>query len=113
MGIHQSTSSFFSWGDGCNRRFSAILANFERKERCIDDTIFDDDTPQQHWWRTIEFLTLVGQAGIVLNPDKFQFAERSDDFAGFRIFESAMEPLPKYLNTIKNFPTPKDITGLV
>ena len=61
------------------------------------------DTLQQHWWRTIEFLTLVGQAGIVLNPDKFQFAKRSVDFASFRMSESAVEPLPKYLNANKNF----------
>ena len=84
---------------------SVILADFECK-----DTIFYDNTLQQHWRRTIKFLTLVGQTGIVLNPDKFQFAERSVDFAGFRIFESAVEPLPKYLNAIKNFPTPKNIT---
>ena len=30
------------------RRFSAILADFERNERCIGDTIFYDDTLQQH-----------------------------------------------------------------
>ena len=82
MAIHQSISSFFLSGDGYNPCFSAILADFERKEHCVDDTIFYDDTLQQHWWRTIEFLTLVGQAGIVLNSDKFQFAERSVDFAG-------------------------------
>ena len=35
------------------------------------------DTDLEHWWRTIDFLTRVGQAGIVLNPDKFQFTERS------------------------------------
>ena len=60
----------------------------------------------------IEFLTLVGQAEIVLNPDKFQFAERSVDFTGFHISESALEPLPKYLNAIKNFPTPKNLTDI-
>ena len=67
---------------------------------------------QQHWWRTIEFLTLVGRAGIVLNPENFQFAERSVDFAGFCTSESAVEPLPKYLNAIQNFPTPKNLTDV-
>ena len=67
---------------------------------------------QQHWWRTIEFLTLVGQAGIVLNPDKFQFAKQSVDFAGFCISESVVQPLPKYLNAIRDFPVPKNITDI-
>ena len=112
MAIHQSTSRFFSSRDGYNRCFSAILADFERKERCVDDTIFYDGTLQQHWWKTIEFLAQVRQAGIVPNHDKFQFAKRSIDFAGFYISESAVEPLSKYLNAIKNFLTPKNITDI-
>ena len=66
----------------------------------------------QHWWRTMKFLTLVGQAGIVLNPEKFQFANRSVDFAGFHISESTVEPLPKYLNAMRDFLTPKNITDI-
>ena len=108
----RAPQSFFSSGDGNNRCFSAILADFERRKRCVVDTIFCDDTLQQQWWRTIAFLTLVGQAGIVFNPDKFQFAERSLDFTGFRISESAAMPLLKYLNAIKNFPSPKNITDI-
>ena len=107
MAIHQKSSKFFSSGDGSNRRFSAVSAYFERKECCANDTIFCDGTLQQHWWQTFQFLTLVRQAGIVLNPDKFRFAERSVDLADFCIFKSAVEPLPKYLNAIKNFTSPK------
>ena len=67
---------------------------------------------EQHWWRTIDFLTRVGQAGIVLNPDKFQFAERSVDFAGFRVSDSTIEPLPKYLDAIRDFPSPTSTTDI-
>ena len=71
----RAPQGFLSSGDGYNRRFDAILSSFERKERCVDDTIHYDDELEQHWWRIIDFLTRVGQAGMVLNPDKFQFAE--------------------------------------
>ena len=109
----RAPQGFLSSGEGYTvSRFNAILADFERKERCVDDTVFYDDTLQQHWWRTIEFLTLVRQAGIVLNPDKFQFAKRSVDFTGFRISKSVVEPLPKYLNAIREFPVPKNITDI-
>jgi len=101
-----------SSGDGYNRHFDAVLAEFERKERCIDDTVHYDSDLEQHWWRTIDFLTRVGQAGIVLNPDKFQFAERTVDFAGFRVSDRAIEPLPKYLDAVRDFPSPTNTTDI-
>ena len=48
----------------------------------------------------------------MLNPDKFQFAERSVDSTGFRVSESTIEPLPKYLDTIKDFPSPTSTTDI-
>ena len=73
----RAPQGFLSSGDSYNCRFDAVLPTFERKERCIDDTIHRDTDLEQHWWRTIDLLTRVRRAGIVLNPDKFQFAERS------------------------------------
>ena len=89
-----------------------MLSTFERKERCVDDTIHYDSDLEEHWWRTIDFLTRVGEAGIVLNPDKFQFAKRSVDFAGFRISETDIEPLPKNLDAIRDFPSPTSTTDV-
>jgi len=55
---------------------------------------------------------LVGEAGIVLNPDKFQFAQREVDFAGFHISDERIEPLPKFFDAVKNFPTPTSTTDI-
>ena len=65
-----------------------------------------------HWWRTIEFLSLVGSSGVVLNPDKFQFCQKTVDFAGFRISSDGIAPLPKYTDAIRFFPTPKNRTDI-
>ena len=108
----RAPQGFVSSGDGYNRRFDAILSNFLRKERCVDDTIHYDSDLKEHWWRTINFLTTVGQAGIILNPSKFQFAEKTVDFAGFRVSDTTIEPLPKYLNAIRDFPTPISTTDV-
>ena len=108
----RAPQGFLSSADGYNRHFDAVLSTFERKERCVDDTIHYDSDLEQHWWRTIDFLTRVGQAGIVLNPDKFQFAERSVDFAGFRVSDSTIELLPKYLDAIRDFPSPTSTTDI-
>ena len=108
----RAPQGFLSSGDGYNRRFDAILADFDRKERCVDDTVHYDTDLEQHWWRTIDFLTRVGQSGIVLNPDKFQFAEKSVNFAGFRVSDTTIEPLPKYLDAIRDFPSPASTTDI-
>ena len=49
---------------------------------------------------------------VVLNPKKFQFASNSVDFAGFRVSKHSVEPLPKYLDAISQFPMPKNISDI-
>ena len=102
----RALQGYVSSGDGFNRRFDAILTDFQRKERVVDDTIHYDTDLEEHWWRTIDFLSTAGAAGVILNPDKLQFAEREVDFAGFHVSETKIEPLPKYFNAIRDFPTP-------
>jgi len=99
---------YVSSGDAFYRRFDAILSYFERKERVVDDTLYYDFDFFHHWWRTIDFLATTRKSGIVLNPSKFQFAERIVDFAGFR----RIDPLSKYFNAIRNFPTPSSTTDI-
>ena len=89
----RAPQGFLSSGDGYNRRFDAVLSALVSKERCVDDTIHYDTDLEQHWRRTT-------------NSEKFQFAERSIDFAGFRVSDSTIEPLPKYLDAIRDFPSP-------
>ena len=108
----RAPQGFLSSGDGYNRRFDAILSSFDRKERCVDDIIHHDSDLEQHWWRTIDLLSLLGEAGVVVNPEKFQFASKCVDFAGFRISESTVEPLPKYLDAIRDFPSPTSTTDI-
>ena len=64
----RTPQGFLSSGDSYNRRFDAILSDFKDKERCVDDTVHYDADLRAHWWRTLEFLSLVGSSGIVLNP---------------------------------------------
>ena len=108
----RAPQGFVSSGDGYNRRFDEILTDFERKERCVDDLLHYDTDLTDHWWRTIRLLILIGESGIVLGPDKFAFCKREVDFAGFRVTDTSIEPLPKYIDAITNFPTPKSITDI-
>ena len=108
----RAPQGFVSSKDGYDRRYDSVLQDFERKKKCTDDVLHYDELLLDHWWRTIELLELLGAAGIVLNPEKFQFAQKTVDFAGFRLGPTIVEPLPKYLDAIRNFPVPKNITDI-
>ena len=49
------------------------------------------------------------KTGVVLNLEKLQFS-KNIDFAGFRINANTVEPLPKDLDAIREYPTPVNIT---
>ena len=110
----KAPQGFLSSGDAYNKRFDLVLTDFQDKERCVDDTIYwDHDTElEAHWWRTLDFLDTVGNSGVVLNPNKFQFAQKTVQFAGFEITETSVKPLSKYINAIQNFPTPSNVTDV-
>lgn len=108
----RAPQGFLSSGDGYNQRFDSILANFERKERVVDDTVFYDTTLEEHWWRAIDFLNTVGESGMVLNADKFQFAKKEIEFAGLLISGDKIAPSPKFFDAIRDFPTPTSTTDI-
>ena len=90
----------------------SMIADFERKTKCVDDTVMWDADLEEHWWRAIEFLELLGRNGVVLNPEKFQFAQKEIQFAGFHITESSIKPHAKFVKAISDFPTPVKVTDV-
>ena len=94
-------------GDGYNRRFDEVLADFRRQKRCTDDAIHCDDKLEDYWWRTIELVKLLCTHCVILNPSKLQFSQRIVDFASLRLSECDLESLPKYLHAIPNVSHPE------
>ena len=103
-------------GDAYTHRYDRIVASVERLIKVVDDSLlFDDQSDREkHWWRVIDYLELCGRNGIVLNPEpaKFQFAADEVDFTAFHVSPTAITPLPRYIEGIKNFPTPTNITDI-
>ncbi len=108
----RAVQGFISSGDGYNRRFDEIVQHMVRLLRCVDDTLIHDVDMESHWWRVIEFLEVTANSGIVLNPEKLQFSVETADFAGFRVTSHTVEPLPKYIDSIKEYPTPLNVTDI-
>ena len=103
---------FLASGDAYNQRFGRVLDRTERKTRCVDDVAMWDKDLAVHWWRVMEYLDLVAKNGIVLSPEKFEFSAHQIDFAGFRVTDTGVKPLPKYLDAIRTFPKPTNISDI-
>ena len=103
---------YIASGDGYTRRFDEIIMDFPRKTKCVDDTLLWDDSIEQAFFHTVDWLDLCGRNGVSLNPTKFAFAKKTIEFAGFEITPTTVRPCPRYLESIKEFPTPKNVTDV-
>ena len=102
---------FVASGDGYTYRYDEIISDIPRKSKIVDDTVLWDeiDEIETHWWRMIDYLHLMGSNGIISNPSKFQFSQQT---IGFSITSDEVKPLAKYLNAIRSFPRPSNITDI-
>ena len=78
----RAPQGFVSSSDAYNRRFEEIVQHFVRLQRCVDDSLLYDQDMAVHWWRVIDFLELLANNGVVLIPEKIQFALDTVDFSG-------------------------------
>ena len=44
------------------------MKKIPRKTNCVDDTVLWDEELADYWWCMIEYLELMGNNGVVLNP---------------------------------------------
>ena len=102
---------FLASGDAYNQRFDQIIADFPNKVKCVDDTCMWASSIRESFFQTCRWLELCAKNGITLNPKNFQFAQDEVEFAGLAITQTNVKPSTKFLDSINNFPRPKDITG--
>ena len=98
-------------GDAYTRRYDDVICDVKRKVKIIDDSLLHDDTIEEAFFHVWNFLTLLANSGVVANIEKFKFARQTIEFAGLLITPSGIEPSPKLLMAIQNFPTPTNITN--
>jgi len=102
---------FLASGDAYNQRFDSIITNFQNKVKCVDDTCMWAGSIEAAFFQACEWFDLCARNGITLNPKKFQFAQDNVDFAGLTVTPTNVRPSAKFLNAIRDFPTPTDISG--
>ena len=95
-----------------NPRYGKLMETMERQTRCVDDMAIWDEDITTHWWRIIRYLDTIARNGIIISPQKFEFCAEEIEFAGFRVTATEVKPLAKYLEAIKTFPRPTNISNV-
>ena len=101
-----------SAGDGYTQRSDLIMEGMTDYDKCIDDTILWSDNIESNFYRVCDFLTRCSNAGMVFNPSKFQFAQKEVNYLGFTITDSGIKPQEEFLQSIRDFPAPKNLTDI-
>ena len=103
---------FISAGDGYTQRMDKIVKGTPKFDHCVDDSILWNDTIESNFFQVCEFLEKCSKAGCTFNPEKFQFASDEVNFLGFKITREGLGPTDDFVNNIKSFPTPKNLTDV-
>lgn len=103
---------YIASGDGYTRRYDEIVSHISRKTKCVDDALLWDDSIEESFHHTVDYLDTCGNNGITLNPSKFDFARSTVEFAGFEIAPTRVRPCPRFIEAILKFPTPRNITDI-
>jgi hypothetical protein len=104
---------YIASGDGYSRRLDEIVAEIPNKiPKCIDDTLLWADDLTSSYFQAVDWLDKCGHNGITLNPEKFVFGADTVEFAGFEITMDTVRPCQRYIDAIRNFPTPTSITDV-
>ena len=112
ISLSHNTQGLNSSGDGYTQRSDIVMENITDMEKCIDDSLLWTDSIEQNFYKVCEFLTTCTNAGIVFNPTKFQFSEQEVDYLSFKITNTGIKPQGEFLQSIREFPSPRNITDV-
>ena len=102
---------FLVAGDAYIRRYDELIKDVKDKVKCVDDTLLHDSNIEDAFFHTWDYLELCAANCVTINASKFQFCQDTVLFAGLSITPTGVCPSDKILAAIRDFPTPKDITG--
>ena len=103
---------FLAAGDAYTARLTLLTAEIVNKKQLVDDTCVYSDSLEKNFFDICRFLSISSDAGIVFNKKKFQFGQNEVEFLVFVVTEDSVRPSDKFLGAIRDFPRPRDITGI-
>ena len=98
------------WGSA-KAATSSALGNIKGVKKLVDDILICAPNDETLLKRIKTIFTKCAEWGITLAKSKFQYGN-SVKFAGSIVDENGSRPDPEKVSSIKNFPSPKNITDL-
>ena len=96
--------------DAYTHRFSLIMEGIKNKQVIVDDTLLYSMNTEENFNDVCQLLTIGHQAGLIFNPDKLQFGQETVEFAGLEVTMDGVKPCRKFLDSIRSFPRPNNLT---
>ena len=94
-------------------RTDKILANVPGKpevndyEKIVDDIIQWSGDLKTAFHRVCAMLSHCARSGMVFSAKKFVSGAKEVEYTGFLLREDSIQPTPKYIQSILDFPSPK------
>ena len=101
---------YLASGDAYTHRFSEISSDIKNKRTIVDDMVLWSNDVATNFTDVCKMLEVCYTAGLIFNSDKFQFGQDVVEFAGLEIADDGVRPCKKFLDAIRAFPTPTNIT---
>ena len=112
MRYRVAPQGYIASGDAYSRRFDEIVSDFPNKTKCIDDALLWTDTIKESFFQAVDWLDLLGNNGVISNPEKFVFGADEVEFAGFEVTNDSVRPCSKLFEAIEDYPTPRNISDI-
>ena len=87
-----------------------IAKDIQNKVTIVDDTLIHSDNLEENFNDVCQLLNVCHDAGLVFNPDKFQFGQKTVEFAGLEVTNDGVRPCRKFLESIRSFPRPNTLS---
>ena len=85
------------------------LGGIENKCTIVDGTLIWSEDFEENFNQVCNLFEVCSLAGLIFNPDKFQFGQNTVCFAGLDITPDGVRPSSKLLESIRVFPPPSNI----
>ena len=80
--------------------------------RCINDMLMWASSMKQAFLQCAKYMTFCGLKGIIFNPKKLEVAKSEVNIFGFRMTQGGILPSLNQIETMMNYPSPKNLRDM-
>ena len=94
------------------KKMSQILDGSDAHVSIIDDMLIHGKTQKEHDSRLRAVLKKLGEAGVTLNAEKYEFSKRKVKFAGYVLNADGINSDPEKTESIQDMETPQNVSDV-